>query len=215
MLSAPGGYIFPVYGPVSFSDTFGAARADVGWHHGDDIFAPLGAPVLAVASGTVFSVGWNNIGGNRLWLKDQQGNEFYYAHLSAFAPRAVNGGRVRKGDVVGFVGNTGDAEATPYHLHFEIHPISMLGMGYDGVVDPTKHLEAWHHLRDLGLPQGLAKANAAQARAPEPGAILVRASDISSASSLNYESLKKLLYASHNSIVNEGDNLLVGAPSKH
>ena len=67
-----GGYVFPVYGPSSFVDTFGAGRSDVsgGWHHGDDIFAPLGAPVLSVASGTVFSVGWNKIGGNRLWVRD-------------------------------------------------------------------------------------------------------------------------------------------------
>jgi murein DD-endopeptidase MepM/ murein hydrolase activator NlpD len=211
-LSAPGGYVFPVYGPVSFTDTFGAARADVGWHHGDDIFAPLGAPVLAVARGTVFSVGWNNLGGNRLWLKDGQGNEFYYAHLSAFAPRTVNGARVRAGDVVGFVGNTGDARATPYHLHFEIHPRSLLGMGYDGVIDPTNYLEAWQHLRDLGLPGTVAQQhNAAQVRAPEPGAILVSTQDISSARSLNYESLKKLLYASRHAAVTEGENLLAGA----
>src|SRR5262249_1823127 len=80
-----GGYVFPVYGPVAYGDTFGAARGDVsgGWHHGDDLFAPLGAPILAVASGTVFSVGWNPVGGWRLWLRDQGGNEFYYAHLAA------------------------------------------------------------------------------------------------------------------------------------
>ena len=65
-----GGYVFPIYGPSSFIDTFGAARADVSWHHGDDIFAPLGAPLLAVADGTLFSVGWNDIGGLRLWLRD-------------------------------------------------------------------------------------------------------------------------------------------------
>ena len=48
-----GGYVFPVYGPASFGDTFGAPRADVsgGWHHGEDIFAPLGTPLLAVADG--------------------------------------------------------------------------------------------------------------------------------------------------------------------
>jgi murein DD-endopeptidase MepM/ murein hydrolase activator NlpD len=211
-LSAPGGYVFPVYGPVSFTDTFGAARSDVGWHHGDDIFAPLGAPVLAVASGSVFSVGWNNIGGNRLWLKDGHGNEFYYAHLSAFAPRAVNGARVRAGDVLGFVGNTGDAVGTPYHLHFEIHPRSMLGMGYDGVIDPTHYLEAWHHLRDLGLPGSVRRShNSARVRAPEPGAILVSTHDISSARNLTYKALKKLLYASRHATVAEGDNLLAGA----
>ena len=67
-----GGYVFPVYGPASFGDTFGAPRADVsgGWHHGEDIFSPLGTPLLAVADGTLFSVGWNDIGGWRLWLRD-------------------------------------------------------------------------------------------------------------------------------------------------
>ena len=107
------GYVFPVYGPSSFADTFRAARAGVGWHHGEDIFAPLGAPLLAVADGTVFSVGWNDLGGYRLWLRDRQGNQFYYAHLSAFSPLAVDGNEVKAGDVLGFVGNTGDAQTTP------------------------------------------------------------------------------------------------------
>ena len=79
--------------------------------------------MLAVAGGTIFSVGWNDIGGNRLWLRDTKGNEFYYAHLSAFSTLAVNGAQVQAGDVIGFVGNTGDAAGTPPHLHFEIHPV--------------------------------------------------------------------------------------------
>ena len=132
---SPAGYVFPVYGPSSFTDTFRAARAGVGWHHGEDIFAPLGAPLLAVADGTVFSVGWNDRGGYRLWLRDRQGNQFYYAHLSAFSPLAVDGNEVKAGAVIGFVGNTGDAQTTPYHLHFEIHPVGLLPMGYDGVVN--------------------------------------------------------------------------------
>src|SRR6266540_2054937 len=127
-----GGYVFPVYGASSFGDTFGAPRGDVasGWHHGEDIFAPLGAPLLAVADGTIFSVGWNNLGGYRLWLRDQEGNEFYYAHLSAYSPFAVNGRHVTTGTVIGFVGNSGDASTTPYHLHFEIHPVGRLYLGY-------------------------------------------------------------------------------------
>ena len=88
-----GRYVFPVYGPVAYGDTFGSPRADTIWHHGDDLFAPLGAPILAVADGTVFSVGWNAVGGNRFWLRDRQGNEFYFAHLSAFSPCAKNGRR--------------------------------------------------------------------------------------------------------------------------
>src|SRR5205823_14692474 len=123
---------------------FGAFRGAVAGnrHHGDDIFAPLGAPILAVAKGTVFSVGWNDVGGNRLWLRDGQGNQYYYAHLSAYTPAAVNNAHVRAGTVLGFVGNTGDAEGTPYHLHFEVHPVALLGMGYDGAVAPTPILDA-------------------------------------------------------------------------
>jgi len=189
-----GGYVFPVYGPSSFVDTFGAGRSDVsgGWHHGDDIFAPLGAPVLAVASGTVFSVGWNTIGGNRLWVRDGQGNLFYYAHLSAFTPLAINGNKVNAGDVLGFVGNTGDAQGTPTHLHFEIHPVGLIGLGYDGAVDPTTYLLAWKHLQDVSFAGGNAWAPLHSiGDAPKPGAILLTASDISNADGLVPGSLQR------------------------
>ena len=147
-----GGYVFPVYGPTSWGDTFGAPRAaPVGWHHGADIFAALGAPVLAVADGTLFSIGWNDIGGYRVWLRDREGNEFYYAHLSAFSTLALDGAQVKAGDVIGFVGATGDAEGTPFHLHFEIHPVSLQWMEYDGAVNPTRYLQAWQTLRDVPI----------------------------------------------------------------
>jgi murein DD-endopeptidase MepM/ murein hydrolase activator NlpD len=191
-----GGYVFPVYGPSSFTDTFRAPRGDIssGWHHGDDIFAPLGAPVLAVASGTVFSVGWNQIGGNRLWLRDGQGNLFYYAHLSAFTPLAVNGNKVNAGDVLGFIGNTGDAEGTPYHLHFEIHYVGLLWMGYDGVVNPTPYLLAWKHLQDVSFAGGDAWAPLNSiGNAPKPGAILLSATDISIADGLVPGSLQRAI----------------------
>ena len=190
-----GGYVFPVHGPASFTDTFGAARAVVSWHHGEDIFAPLGAPVLAVARGTVFSVGWNDIGGNRLWLRDTKGNEFYYAHLSAFSPLAVNGAHVQAGDVLGFVGNTGDAEATPPHLHFEIHPVDLLGLGYDGVINPYGYLTAWRRLEDVRFVAGASwlPSVAEASDAPTPGAFLLSARDISMASGLDPGSLERAL----------------------
>jgi Peptidase family M23 len=192
-----GGYVFPVYGPASYTDTFGAPRADTGWHHGEDIFAPLGAPILAVASGTVYSVGWNDIGGLRLWLQDRAGNEFYYAHLSAYSPLAVNGAQVRAGDVLGFVGNTGDAEHTPYHLHFEIHPTSLLYKGYDGAVAPYSYLNAWKHLTDLPLTSvsGWAPLISDSSHAPKPGAILLQSHDISSATGLEPASLRRAMRA--------------------
>jgi murein DD-endopeptidase MepM/ murein hydrolase activator NlpD len=190
-----GHYVFPVYGPSSYIDTFGAARSDVSYHHGDDIFGQLGQPLVAVADGTVFSVGWNKVGGNRLWLLDEQGNQFYYAHLSAFSTAAVNGARVKAGEVVGFMGRTGDAEGTPYHLHFEIHPVSFLYLGYDGAVDPTPYLDAWLHQKDLPFPvaAGWAPAIPGGPAAPEPGAILLGMTDISTADGLDPSSLERAL----------------------
>ena len=186
-----GGYVFPVYGPASFSDDFGSARADTGWHHGNDVFAPLGAPVLAVTDGTLFLVGWNTIGGNRFWLRDLQGNEFYYAHLSAFTPLARNGEQVKAGDVIGFVGNTGDAAGTPTHLHFEIHPASLLSMGYDGVIDPYPYLQAWRRLDDANFDTtGWAPPGQ---KAPPPAAVLLQAEDISSYSGLDPTGIATML----------------------
>jgi len=193
---SPSGYVFPVYGPVSFIDSFGAGRADVGWHHGEDLFAPLGAPILAVADGTVFSVGWNDIGGNRVWLKDRKGNEFYYAHLSAFSTLAVNGAQVAAGTVLGFVGNTGDAQGTPFHLHFEVHPKKLLKMGYDGVIDPYKWLLALQHLQDISIPQhvpgGPGGVGQIAPQGPAPGAVLLQQSDISTADGLDPRSLRRV-----------------------
>jgi murein DD-endopeptidase MepM/ murein hydrolase activator NlpD len=152
-------YDFPVYGQVDWGDSYGGARSDVpgGWHHGDDLFARLGQPVVAVADGTVFAVGWNGVGGWRLWLRDEAGNEFYYAHLSGYTKLARNGAHVKRGQVLGFVGNTGDAFATPDHLHFEIHPAALLYLGYDGAVDPSTYLARWQHPRRVArmLPVAL------------------------------------------------------------
>jgi murein DD-endopeptidase MepM/ murein hydrolase activator NlpD len=142
-----GPYLFPVAGTVQFGDSYGGVRSDVasGWHHGDDIFAALGTPVVAVADGTLNRVGWERLGGWRLWVRDRAGDEFYYAHLSGYAPLALGDGtvHVRAGEVLGFVGNTGDAITTLPHLHFEVHPRQLLHLGYDGAVDPTSYLYRW------------------------------------------------------------------------
>ena len=128
--------VFPVYGDARVADNFGAPR-EIGAHQGNDVFAPFGAPVLAVADGVLEKVGTLPISGNRLWLRSKAGDTFFYAHLSTFSPAATDGHAVRAGTVLGFVGNTGDAEPTPPHLHFEIHP--------DGgdAVDPNAYLRAW------------------------------------------------------------------------
>jgi murein DD-endopeptidase MepM/ murein hydrolase activator NlpD len=121
-----GGFVFPVGGPHSFSDTFGAPRmfgtAYAHLHQGTDVFAASGTPLLAVERGVVIQVGSDVLGGTKLWLVGASGTRYYYAHLSAFAEGMADGKLVAAGDVVGFVGNTGNAATTPAHLHFEVHP---------------------------------------------------------------------------------------------
>lgn len=185
-----GGYVFPVFGPAAYGDTFGAYRGDVkgNWHHGEDIVAPLGTPLLAVADGTLFSVGWNEIGGWRLWLRDGAGNEFYYAHLSAYSPLARDGQRVQAGDVVGFLGKSGDAERSIPHLHFEIHPVELLSLGYDGAVAPYPFLVAWQRAQDVSFDAGrryvVGAASGVPLAALRAGAVLLETSDISRTSGL-------------------------------
>lgn len=149
-----GAYVFPVVGVSGYGDSYGAFRGDVRgkWHHGDDIFAPLGAPVVAVANGTINRVGWHKIGGWRLWVRDAAADEFYYAHLSGYAPRVLRSKHVRAGDVLGFVGDTGDAYTGAPHLHFEVHPHQLLRLRYDGAVDPTTYLNNWPHVRSVHAP---------------------------------------------------------------
>ena len=130
-------FVFPVGGPTRIDGPFGAFRAQTGSHQGNDLFADFGTPVVAVADGTVENVGSLKISGNRLWVYADSGDQFFYAHLSSFAPDAVNGRHVEAGTVLGYTGNTGDAEPTPPHLHFEIHP-----EGGDAV-DPNPFLVAW------------------------------------------------------------------------
>jgi murein DD-endopeptidase MepM/ murein hydrolase activator NlpD len=148
-------YVFPVVGESDYVDTYGDFRSDVHgkWHHGDDIFAPLGAPVVAVATGTINRVGWRKAGGWRLWVRDSAANEFYYAHLSGYARSVFHSRHVTAGQVIGFVCNTGDAFPRAPHLHFEIHPRQLLRMHYDGAVDPTTYLDSWTHLTRVDAPR--------------------------------------------------------------
>ena len=193
------GYVFPIYGAASFGDSFGGPRPNIpgGWHHGEDIFAQEGAPILAVADGTVHQIGFIPIGGYRLWLRDEGGNEFYYAHLSAYSPLAVEGKEVEAGDVIGFVGATGDAEGGTPHLHFEIHPAAMIGLGYDGVVAPYPFLVAWRRAQDVSFAAGRiyvpSGAGPGAPTLPPPGAVLLQAEDIASLSGLVPGALERAL----------------------
>src|SRR5207248_8225349 len=73
LLNTKRGFTFPVYGPHNYVDTFGAFRADTGFHQGNDIFAAAGTPVVAVTTGRLFNVGTLKISGNRLWVRSDKG----------------------------------------------------------------------------------------------------------------------------------------------
>lgn len=117
-----GGRFCPVGSPNSFVDTWGAARSGGRSHQGVDIFAPQGTDLYAVGDGVIERAGNLRLGGITLHLRTDDGATFYYAHLAGYAAGIAPGVRVRAGDVVGFVGRTGNARTTPPHLHWEYHP---------------------------------------------------------------------------------------------
>lgn len=115
--------VFPVQGPCWFTDTWHAPRPGGRVHVGVDIIAPKGNAIYAVADGTITRVYFDrpgSLGGNALRLATADGTYFHYAHLSEFAPGMEVGAEVRAGQVIGYVGSTGNS-STP-HLHFEYHP---------------------------------------------------------------------------------------------
>lgn len=115
--------LMPVVGlsPDKLYDSWGDPR-DGGRrrHRGIDIFAPRGTPVVAVTDSYISYIGNWGKGGRSLWLTTDEGVSFYYAHLDRWAPGIYEGLGVRKGDIVGYVGNTGNAVSTPPHLHFAV-----------------------------------------------------------------------------------------------
>jgi LysM repeat protein len=107
----------PVEGSITFMNDWGFPRSGGRFHEGNDLFAPRGRPAVAAVAGQVVqTVG--QLGGKQVKLFGDDGISYYYAHLDRFGAA----GRVAAGDVVGFVGNTGNAAGTPTHVHFEVHP---------------------------------------------------------------------------------------------
>lgn len=113
--------IFPVEG-ASLEDIisgFGDSRGKRS-HEGVDIKAPAGTPVLAVMAGIAYRVKSGGNGGRQIWLENEAtGLRFYYAHLEE--QWVKEGAKVREGQAIGTVGNTGNASKTSPHLHFEVH----------------------------------------------------------------------------------------------
>lgn len=145
------GAVFPVKGKYWYSDDFGVLMASGEHHTGIDIFALKRTPLVAVQNGTIEELRWRSLGGNSLHLVNDRGDYFYYAHLDHYAVGIGNGTRVTAGEVIGYVGNTGNARTTAPHCHFEVHP------GGGGPVSPFPYLEEWRGAKPVKLvPAGAA-----------------------------------------------------------
>ena len=125
--------VFPVLGGASIPNDFSlVTTANLRKHLGNDLLAPTGTPLLAVDNGTI-RFGTDPLGGNVANLYADDGTRYYYAHLSRY--EGVSGRRVRAGDVVGYIGTTGNAQGGPSHTHFEVHP------GNGAAVNPFSELQ--------------------------------------------------------------------------
>ena len=137
--AAPPFDLFPVVGGAHYTDDFGDARGG-GSHEGNDLMAPCGTPAVAVVAGTVRL----DYGDRSGWMVTLTGKDSWYRYIhmgvrgdasSAFAKGLKNGSTVKAGQVISYVGRTGDASSAPCHLHFELH------FG-DRVVTPYSWLQA-------------------------------------------------------------------------
>ncbi|MFT3669181.1 MAG: M23 family metallopeptidase [Pseudoxanthomonas sp.] len=117
------------------ADTFGAPRGTDRTHQGVDIFAARGTPVRSATRGIVVAVRDGGLGGRQVWVLGPGRERHYYAHLDDWAPGVSTGQVIRAGEVLGFVGTSGNARDTPPHLHYGIY-------GAQGAYDPLPLLRA-------------------------------------------------------------------------
>jgi murein DD-endopeptidase MepM/ murein hydrolase activator NlpD len=125
----PGGGTCPVAGAVSFSDSWGDSRSGGRAHQGVDMIAARNTPIVAIYSGTIDRLTNGNLSGLAIWLRADNGDLFFYAHLESFGD-VSDGQSVSEGQVIGYNGSSGNAPAFLPHLHFEWHP------GGGGAVNP-------------------------------------------------------------------------------
>jgi murein DD-endopeptidase MepM/ murein hydrolase activator NlpD len=121
-------------------------------HKGIDIFAPKGTEVVAVVDGVISFIGDQKLGGHCIWLTTENGASFYYAHLDRWAAGLYEGMDVQAGDLIGYVGNTGNAKFTPSHLHFGINENDEMVNPYPLLTRATPTLHAKVHTVLSGGP---------------------------------------------------------------
>lgn len=127
-----------------FGDTWGASRqfGRTRTHEGTDIIAPKGTAVYSATGGTIVNFGWSQLGGWRISVKSPEGYHLYYAHLSKYAPGVGIGKKLSKGQVIGYVGDSGyGPEGTTgkfvSHLHFGLYDSKWKA------INPYDHLRYW------------------------------------------------------------------------
>ena len=135
---------YPLPSRVGIGSVYGAPR-DGGKrrHKGVDLFQPRGTPVLATEDGVIGRAGYQKSAGNRAWITSSGGNSFFFAHLDKLYVK--NGQQVKRGDIIGTVGTSGNAKGTPPHLHFE-HKVNGAN------VNPSRYLQTGElsSARDIG-----------------------------------------------------------------
>lgn len=117
------GLLVPVRGILAaqIPDTYDAPRDGARVHNAQDILAKRGTPVLAADDGTILHIGTNALGGNVVWTADPSRRfAYYYAHLDRWAKGLRDGQTISRGDVLGYVGTTGNAPKDTPHLHFQV-----------------------------------------------------------------------------------------------
>ncbi|GAB4246103.1 MAG: hypothetical protein Kow00122_03110 [Thermoleophilia bacterium] len=162
--------LFPFENKITWEDTWGASRSGgARSHRGNDLPAPKGTPIVAVVDGTLDwmnmdeePTSYNGVPSYNILLRGDDGNIYFYIHLNndtpgtddgrggvkyAYAPGLTNGSRVTQGQLIGYVGDSGNAEGTISHLHFEIH---VGGYGDEYAVNPYPSLVAAPSLAELG-----------------------------------------------------------------
>ncbi|HBP63207.1 MAG TPA: metalloendopeptidase [Desulfosporosinus sp.] len=139
----PDQYRYPVIGTTWFGDSFGADReGGKRRHEGTDLFGKEGTPIVSICGGEVEQLGWNRLGGERVGIRGDDGNYYYYAHLQTISTSLIKGKRVKPGEFLGTMGHTGVALTTPDHLHFGIE------LPNGQWINPYAFLEVWKYSYD-------------------------------------------------------------------